>query len=275
MEQNQKPIGVFDSGLGGLTVLRQLRKALPNESFVYLGDTGRVPYGGRSDQTILRYATEAADFLLSKEIKLMVAACGTVSSICGATLGNTLPIPFTGVVEHGAKSAALATRNGKIGLIGTMATIRSGAYEAHLAKLTPKGEAFGVFAKACPMFVPLVENGYTDANDPVATLICEEYLTPLLEEGIDTLILGCTHYPALADVIQKVTGPYVTLIDVGMETARHTAALLADQNLAAPSNHAPKPTDYYVTDPVAPFLPLAQALLGEPVAHTKQITLGK
>ena len=204
-----RPIGVFDSGLGGLTAVRQLRRVLPGEDIVYFGDTGRVPYGSRGRETIIQYARQDIGFLLSKNVKFIVAACGTVSSTYPPAEAAHLPVPFTGVVGAAARCAAAATRTGRIGIIGTQATIRSGSYQALLRQLVPDAQ---LFAKACPLFVPLVENGYVDDGNPVTKLVIADYLTELRDTGIDTLILGCTHYPLLERLIGEFMGPEVALI---------------------------------------------------------------
>ena len=211
-----RPIGVFDSGLGGLTAVRQLRRMLPGEDIVYFGDTGRVPYGSRGRETIIQYARQDIGFLLSKNVKFIVAACGTVSSTYPPAEAAHLPVPFTGVVGAAARCAAAATRTGRIGIIGTQATIRSGSYQALLRQLVPDAQ---LFAKACPLFVPLVENGYVNDGNPVTKLVIADYLTELRDTGIDTLILGCTHYPLLERLIGEFMGPEVALIDPGKATA--------------------------------------------------------
>lgn len=211
-----RPIGVFDSGLGGLTAVRQLRRVLPGEDIVYFGDTGRVPYGSRGRETIIQYARQDIGFLLSKNVKFIVAACGTVSSTYPPAEAAHLPVPFTGVVGAAARCAAAATRTGRIGIIGTQATIRSGSYQALLRQLVPDAQ---LFAKACPLFVPLVENGYVNDGNPVTKLVIADYLTELRDTGIDTLILGCTHYPLLERLIGEFMGPEVALIDPGKSTA--------------------------------------------------------
>lgn len=213
---DNRPIGVFDSGLGGLTAVRQLRRVLPGEDIVYFGDTGRVPYGSRGRDIIVQYARQDIGFLLSKDVKFIVAACGTVSSTYPPAEASCLPVPFTGVVGATARRAAAVTKNGRIGVIGTQATIRSGSYQSLLKELVPGAQ---LFARACPLFVPLVENGYIDEGNPVTRLVIADYLTELRDTGIDTLILGCTHYPLLEGLIGEFMGPDVTLIDPGKSTA--------------------------------------------------------
>ena len=252
---DNRPIGVFDSGLGGLTGVRELRKRLPNENIVYFGDTGRVPYGSRSPETILQYARQDIAFLLSKDVKCIMAACGTVSSIYPAAEAAKLPVPYLGVVDAAAREAAFVTRNRRIGVIGTAATIRSGAYEKYLHK---KDGTLDLFTQACPLFVPLVENGRVHRGDVVIETIVKEYLTPLKDAGVDTLILGCTHYPLLEEVIGDFMGPDVTLIDSGAEAA----------NLASTQfdpNEGTGTTQYFVSDDPQGFDQLAELFLQEKV----------
>ena len=205
---DNRPIGVFDSGLGGLTSVRELRRLLPGEDIVYFGDTGRVPYGSRSREIILQYARQDIAFLLSQNVKCIVAACGTVSSTYPSEEAAKLPVPYMGVVSSAARRAARATRNRRIGVIGTSATIRSHSYEQILRRLVPGAE---ITARACPLFVSLVENGYVDGSAPdcqqVTRLVIAQYLQEVREAGVDTLILGCTHYPLLAGMIGEYMGP--------------------------------------------------------------------
>ncbi len=254
---DNRPIGVFDSGLGGLTAVRELKRVLPQENIIYFGDTGRVPYGGRSPSTILQYAKEDIAFLLSKDVKCVMAACGTVSSILPTSFTDTLPVPFIGVVEAAANAAANATCNRKIGVIGTAATIRSKSYEQHLKHRLPDCQ---IFARACPMFVPLVENGYLGKGNPITTAIAKEYLIDLSNAEVDTLILGCTHYPLIADIISEVIGSTVTLIDPGKETADAALQILKSQNLLAENNGS---ASYFVSDSVNSFRSISNRFLEE------------
>ena len=223
-----RPIGVFDSGLGGLTTVKRLAELLPGEDIVYLGDTGRVPYGPRSRDTIIRYARQDAAFLAGFDIKAMVIACNTVCSVAYDVLDSIYDIPVYEVVSVPAKAAVSQTKNGKIGVIGTAATIRSCAYETELKKTAP--DLF-VYSIPCPLFVPLAENGRTDPNDIAALTIAADYFTGLLRSGVDTLIMGCTHYPLLRNVISRVLGPSVTLIDSGAETAKLVAGDLRERDM--------------------------------------------
>lgn len=227
---NNNPIGVFDSGVGGLTCLKELRKLLPNEDIVYLGDTARVPYGTKSKETIACYAKQDIAFLEKYNVKMILIACGTVSSVlmsedlfCDSEVKLN-----SGVIYPAVKSAFAATRNKKIGVIGTPATIRSGCYGKALRELCPD---IRVVSKDCPLFVPLVENGYTNKDNKVTRLVAQEYLEVMIKEGVDTLIMGCTHYPLLKDIFADILGDKVTLISPGAEAARYSARILMQNGL--------------------------------------------
>lgn len=254
---DKRPIGVFDSGLGGLTTLKKLSLLLPGEDMIYLGDTGRVPYGPRSRETIIRYSLQSAAFLTGFDIKAMVIACNTACSAAYETLESLYDIPLYEVIEIPAKIAAALTGNNKVGVIGTKATIRSGAYEVALKKAKPE---LTVYSAACPLFVPLVEDGMTGEDDVAVIAIAERYLSELRETGVDTLIMGCTHYPLLRGAIAKVMGPDVSLVDSGTETAKLVAA-----DLGAQGALAQRDTDgtirYYVTDYADDFSRLASRFL--------------
>ncbi|OUN73567.1 MULTISPECIES: glutamate racemase [unclassified Faecalibacterium] len=259
---DNRPIGVFDSGLGGLTGVRELRRQLPGEDIVYFGDTGRVPYGSRSHETILQYARQDIAFLLSRNVKCIMAACGTVSSTYPTEEAARLPVPYMGVVNAAARRAARATRSRKIGVIGTSATIRSHSYELTLRRLVPGAE---ITAKACPLFVSLVENGYVDGAPPqmqqVTRLVIGQYLEEVRAAGIDTLILGCTHYPLLAGMIGDYMGPGVTLIDPGRAAADDLGQLLSSKGLRA--NRQQGQTHFFVSDVPDSFIQTADLFLGE------------
>lgn len=261
-----RPIGVFDSGVGGLTVLRAVREALPEETVIYLGDTARVPYGTKSPETVTRFALESGRFLVEQGIKLLVVACNTASAMSLEALRKGLPIPVVGVLEPGARAAVRATRTGRIGVIGTEATIASGAYPQALQTLRPGLE---IVSRACPLFVPLAEEGWTD-ND-VAYLTAERYLSPLRDQ-IDTLILGCTHYPLLRDIIQKVMGAGVALIDSAWETAREVAAWVDREGLRGLGGGAPR---YVVTDAPARFRAVGERFLDEPLERVEWMRWGE
>ena len=226
------PIGVFDSGLGGLTALRRLQKDLPGEQLIYFGDTARVPYGGRDKETLMHFAKTDIALLQSYDVKAILVACGTVSSVILEEIKGDYAIPLVGVVESAAEAAAKATRNGCIGIWGTAASIGSGAYAKRLAE---RGYENTV-AVACPKLVPLIESGHTAADDAEARAAVREYLAPVLESGADTLILGCTHYPLLAEVIRKEAGEGLTLIDSGAESIAALRAALAEGDLLSESD---------------------------------------
>lgn len=258
---DNRPIGVFDSGLGGLTAVKELERALPGESIVYFGDTGRVPYGGRSLEILRKYARQDMDFLLSQNVKAVLAACGTVSSTA-ADIGASLPVPYFDVVSPTARAAASATKNGVIGAIGTAATVRSDAYRTALLQIDP---TLTVHTAACPLFVPLVENGFVSPDEEITALVAERYLAPIRDAGVDTLILGCTHYPIIAPIIQSVMGAGVTLIDSGKEAALALADALREQSLLCEENH-PRTVSYFVTDTPENFTNVAELFLGHPVS---------
>ena len=268
---NNKPIGVFDSGLGGLTAVKELLKVLPNENIIYFGDTGRVPYGDKSHQTILKYALQDIEFLKSLDVKMILAACGTVSSILDESNVN-IDVPFTGVVTPTAAAAASATRNNRIGIIGTTATIKSGSYKRELLKINP---SLQIVEQDCPLFVPLVENGFTEKDNKASLIIAEKYLAVFREKKVDTLILGCTHYPIISDIISKVVGAEVKLIDSGKEAALFAAnALNFSENLA--SRQTQGCCTFYVSDTVNSFSKTASVFLQQNVKQSvKMIDIEK
>lgn len=262
----ERAVGIFDSGVGGLTVLRELRRQIPAEALVYLGDTARVPYGTKSALTVARYAREAARFLVEQRVKLLVVACNTASAVALDELANIHRLPVVGVIEPGARRALDITRSGRIGVIGTEGTIRSGAYERALRAGDPSVE---VVSASCPLFVPLAEEGWADHQ--VARLAAVEYLAPLLRQNIDTLVLGCTHYPLLKRTLQEVAGPDVTLIDSAEETAKTVASLLVTTGLAGHAGTVPP--RYFVTDAAERFERVGGAFLGAPLAGVTTVTL--
>lgn len=255
---DNRPIGVLDSGMGGLTAVRELLKVLPGEDIVYFGDTGRVPYGTRSAEIVTRYAMQDINFLLSRQVKMVIAACGTVTTTLPTEMTDRFHFPYTGVLYPTVQAAAKASRSRRIGVIATATTIRTGAYERELHRLDPE---IRVFSKACPMFVPLVENGYVDRGNPVTRLIAEEYLLPLKEQDIDTLILGCTHYPVLAPVIGEIMGDRVTLVDSGKAAADYAKKLLTEQGLLA-ERASGGTCSYFVSDAPNDFAGNASRFLG-------------
>ena len=248
-------IGVFDSGVGGLTVVSALRRRLPHESILYLGDTARLPYGSKSPDTVLRYTRRNVEFLVERGVKAVVVACNTASALALPYL-HSEEIPIWGVIGPGARKAAAVSR-GRIGVIATEATVRSDAYPRALREVRPDLE---IHSQACPLFVPLVEEGWHD--DPVTEQVAERYLRPLLDKGIDTLVLGCTHYPLLVPVLQRVAGPGVTLVDSAEAVAEVVAAGLAERHLEAAGR---EPSHRLcVTDAGESFHRLAGRILGDP-----------
>ena len=262
---DNRPIGVFDSGLGGLTAVKQLEQVLPGESLVYFGDTGRVPYGSRGKDTILRYARQDMDFLLAKNVKAVLAACGTVSSVA-RSVGEALSVPYIDVIGPSARAAAAATKNGKIGVIGTAATIASDSYRSALLRINHKLE---VYPQACPLFVSLVESGFVSPQDEVTRLVAERYLAPVRAAGVDTLILGSTHYPIIAPTVAGVMGRGVTLIDSGREAALALAQALKERDLLCDAGHR-RQASYFVTDTPENFLNVAELFLGHSVEGRTQ-----
>ena len=261
-----RPIGIFDSGLGGLTTVRALTRLMPEEDYIYFGDTGRVPYGGRSRETIIKYARQDVAFLRSFDLKAIVIACGTVSTTSLDTLQAENDLPIVGVVEPTCRRALLVTQNKKVGIIATLASIRSGAYEAMLRRLDPAVEIIG---KPCPLFVPLVENGRISRGDVVIETVAREYLEPLKATGVDTLILGCTHYPLLTDIIQDIMGPEVTLVSAGEESAFELKRLLKADRLRAEETREGG-VDFYVSDRPEDFEHIASVFLGENLCHSAE-----
>ncbi len=253
-------IGVFDSGMGGLTAVKELNSLLPNENIIYFGDTARVPYGSRSRETVLKYAKQDAEFLCRHDIKMIIAACGTVSSVVGTgTLVDNMP--FTGVIHPAVQAACGATRNGKIGVIGTPATIKSGYYAKAIKEINPHAKVVG---NACPLFVHLVENGYIQRDNKITILAAQEYLEPIKNENVDTLILGCTHYPVIKDIIADIMGHDVKLISSGAEAAKYAYNCLIEKDLLAAREEKGKNT-FYVSDSVSLFEENAGNFLGHPV----------
>jgi glutamate racemase len=262
------PIGVFDSGIGGLTVAHALMRRLPNESIVYFGDTARVPYGPKSPDTVRRYSREIAAYLAGEGIKSLVVACNTATAHALPVLRADLPMPVIGVIEPGARAAVRATRHGHIGVIGTAGTIKSGAYERAIRELDP---SVRITARACPLFVPLVEEGWVDQE--ATRMIAREYLAPLLREEVDTLVLGCTHYPLLKPLLADELGPAVTLIDSAEETAIEAAAVLRHGGICAPDDVRSRYRFVASDDPLM-FLQLGQRFLGGAIESVEIKTLG-
>ncbi|MBR1482104.1 MAG: glutamate racemase [Ruminococcus sp.] len=260
---SENAIGVFDSGLGGLTAVKEFLRVLPHEKIIYFGDTGRVPYGTRSRDTIKKYAVQDAGFLLRHKVKMVVAACGTVSSVAGELLREQLPVPYTGVVNPTAYTAVRVTRNKRVGVIGTAATVNSHSYRLRLNKLDP---TIQVFEQACPLFVPLVENGIINHHDIITMSVVARYLSPLRENGVDTLILGCTHFPLLREAVSDFMGKGVRLIDSGLETAVYAAKVLEREHLLSRRYETPQP-EFFVSDTPDGFKSVAGLFLGRDMEH--------
>jgi len=266
-QKNDSPIGVFDSGIGGLTVARELFHALPNESILYFGDTARVPYGPKSPETVQRYSREAAAFLMSRDVKMVVIACNTATAHAFETLSAELPVPVIGVVEPGARTAARASRTGRIGVIGTVGTIASGAYDYAVRRLVPDAR---VYAQPCPLFVPLIEEGWIDR--PATMLAAQEYLEPLHEVDIDVLILGCTHYPLLAPVLRAVLGESITLVDSAHETAAEVKHVLTEQGLLRTATEPPR-HEFAASDSPLRFREVGRLFLGGKIVEVERVSV--
>jgi glutamate racemase len=246
---DNRPIGVFDSALGGLTAVRALMEVLPDKDIIYLGDTGRVPYGGRSRETIIKYARQDMTFLTGFDLKAIIVACGTVSTTALDVIAGDYSIPLIGVVPSAADRAVELVKNGKIGIIATVASIMSGAYDRMIRERMPQAE---LYSAACPLLVPLVENGRTRRGDILIETAVAEYLAPIKEKGVDTLVLGCTHYPLISEVIGAYMGEDVKLVSPGEETAKYVAKLLEKNSLNAQPGRRAR-YRYYVTDTVDGF----------------------
>lgn len=262
-----QPIGIFDSGIGGLTVLKEMHREVPNENLVYFGDTAHVPYGTKSKETITKFSMDNVRFLQGFDVKIVIVACNTASSLSLDALKETFSLPIIGVIEPGAKQALATTKNGRIGVIGTKATIGSGAYEAGLKALDPK---LKVYSQACPLFVPLVEEGWLDGK--VVEKIAKTYLQPIQSFGVDTLILGCTHYPLLAKIIQKTLGKKVKLVNSAEETAKEAKKLLEEQGLkCAARRNGGQETQFFVSDEPEQFRVLGERFLGQSIHSVAKV----
>jgi glutamate racemase len=264
MTSTDSAIGVFDSGIGGLTVLQRIMEALPRENTVYLGDTARAPYGTKSVETVLRYSFENSRFLVEKDVKIVVVACNTSTAIALGQLKASLAVPVVGVIEPGVRKAIKTTKNKKIGVIGTEATIQSGAYTQALKAADPRVE---VYSRACPLLVPLVEEGWTD--NAVVEMTVQVYLRSLKQSGIDTLILGCTHYPLLKKAIRKFMGSGVRLVDSAEETAHEVQSLLRKSTTAKKKGKGVH--SFFVTDAPDRFIKVGRRFLGEKVESAVRI----
>lgn len=268
-EKSEKAIGVFDSGMGGLTCVAEIMTLMPNENIIYFGDTARVPYGNRSRETILEYARQDVNFVKKHDVKMIIAACGTVSSAVGQAKDFGGGVPFTGVVIPAVQAACAATRSGRIGVIGTAATIRSGAYGKAIRTIRQDAVIIG---NACPLFVPLVENGITDKDDIVVKTMVSRYLEPIKRENVDTLILGCTHYPLLRDAIAEYMGEGVKLISSGAEAAKYTMNMLAMNNMLSSRSENGHVT-YFTSDSKELFESNAHAFIGSLNGSVEQISI--
>jgi glutamate racemase len=267
------PIGIFDSGIGGLTVVREVLEQLPHERVIYFGDTARVPYGPKSPDTVRRYSRAIVAYLMSQDVKAIVVACNTATAHALAELQRESSLPILGVIEPGARAAVAATRRRELGVIGTAGTIGSGAYERAIRSIAPDAD---IVTRACPLFVPLVEEGWLDTE--ATRLIAREYLTPLQAAGIDTLVLGCTHYPLLKPMLAEVLGPDVVLIDSAHETAAEAARVLRERDLLADETAASAFTApvhrFIASDAPDHFLRLGQRFLGSAIECVETLTLG-
>ena len=261
---DNRPIGIFDSGLGGLTVLRETMDLLPAEHLVYFGDSGRAPYGTKSKEVIVKYTFQDMNFLLSNNVKMLVMGCNTASACSLDKVRKSFQVPIIDVVGPGARAAASQTKNGKIGIIGTAATVGSKVYEKAILQHNPNLQ---VFSQACTMFVPLVEEGWWE-ND-IAERVCREYLEPLKACGVDTLVLGCTHYPFLKNTIQKVMGPDVVLVNSAVEVAKVVKETLAELSLANDGS-SPAQYDFYTSDSVEKFESLGSTFLNREIKNAKK-----
>lgn len=269
-QKRNAPIGVFDSGVGGLTVAREIMRNIPQERIVYFGDTARVPYGSKSKETILRYSRQIVRFLQTQEVKAIVVACNTASAYALEDIKKELDIPIIGVVKPGARVAAVTTKNNRIGVIGTEATIRSDIYSRFIKQQNPEIEVMG---KACPLFVPLVEEGLL--KDPVTVEMASRYLKELMEQEIDTLILGCTHYPLLRSMLREIVGEKVNLVNPAYETARGLKELLEKNDLCAVGEPVSDQERYrfYVSDAADKFKQFADSILPYDIETTRQINI--
>ncbi|MBN2542905.1 glutamate racemase [bacterium] len=267
MKDENLPIGVFDSGVGGLTVVKEIYRKLPNEIIIYLGDTARYPYGPRSPEIIRKFATQLTNYLLKQKVKIIIIACNTASAVAVDSLNGGCGIPLIDVIKPGASAAVSSTKNGKIGIIGTTATVNSKAYENAIIKLNPQIQTY---SRACPLFVPLAEEGWTTGN--VVSLVAEEYLQVFKNTNIDTLILGCTHYPLLRGIIQETVGGEVKLIDSATATVDRLVEYLHRNGLQRSSNE-PGRDFFYVTDAPQRFAEVGSSFLERRIEEVQKIEL--
>jgi glutamate racemase len=267
MSKASLPIGLFDSGVGGLSVARCVMELLPQENTIYFGDTARVPYGSKSAETVTLYSLQAAAFLESLGVKLIIIACNTASAVALESVQQASSVPVIGVISPGAGAAIAATTSGIVGVIATEGAIRSNAYQNALVAADPHVQ---VVAQACPLFAPLAEEGY--AHHPATIMMAREYLAPVLSRSIDTLIMGCTHYPLLKPSIEQVAGPHVTLIDPGIATAIEARGMLDEMGMLNGSSSLPR-HEYYLSDFPHKFIEVGSRFLGHPLKHVHRLTL--
>lgn len=270
MADRYAPVGVFDSGVGGLTVAKEIMQQLPNERIVYFGDTARVPYGSKSKETITRYSRQIVNFLLTREVKAIVVACNTASAYAVDEIEKEVDIPMIEVVKPGAKAAAQVTRSGRIGVIGTEGTIGSGIYDRYIKEMYPEATVVG---RACPLFVPLAEEGLW--QDPVTDEIARRYLAELIDTDIDTLVLGCTHYPLIRETIGRIMGEGVKLVNPAYETARELKELLTEQDMLNEAEHklGEEQYDFYVSDASEKFKRFANSIIKYGILSAKTIQI--
>lgn len=266
-QTEMKPIGIFDSGLGGLTVFKQIKNHLPGENLIYFGDTARVPYGTKSSETVKRYAREIVEFLLQRDVKMIVAACNTVSALALDEIRQSVSVPILGVIKPGAKSAVRASSTGRIGIIGTRATVDSGAYGKEIRNIESTAKTFSL---ACPIFVPLAEEGWY--NNEVARKTAEIYLTPMKDNQIDVLILGCTHYPVFKTLIGEVLGEKTSLIDSAVAVASAVEEIVEPSGNSSQSNGSPE-YSFFVTDESQRFRTVGRIFLGEKLERIQLVKL--
>ena len=266
----QAPIGVFDSGVGGLTVVREIMRNLPDERIVYFGDTARVPYGSKSKNTVIRYSRQIVHFLETQQVKAIVIACNTASALALDTIEKEIDLPIIGVVKPGAHMAVETTQNKRVGVIATESTIQSGLYQQLITEADP---AITVYGKPCPLFVPLVEEGWT--KDPITEEVARRYLAEILDKDIDTLIMGCTHYPLLRSLLRKVVGEKVTLVNPAYETSQALRRLLRELDLENPGNDelGRQKYQFFASDGVERFNAFAHSVLPEQISDTKQVQI--
>ncbi|MBL7131896.1 MAG: glutamate racemase [Candidatus Omnitrophica bacterium] len=270
MEKRNRPIGIFDSGIGGLTVVREIIKEFPHEDIVYFGDTARLPYGNKSPQTVIKFSLENARFLLKFGVKFIIVACNTSSSLALATLRRRFSVPFLGVISPAVRKAVRISPKGRIGIIGTRATVGSSCYQREIKRIKP---GFKSFTQACPLFVPLAEEGWV--SDEVTLHVARRYLTPLLKKDIDTLILGCTHYPLLKKVIRKVSGRKIEFVDSAKEVAAQAKKILTRNRLCATRALSLRKCRFYVSDEPAVFKKVGKKFLGKTIQSVQKVNEAK